>query len=140
MEWSGCYNYKTLELYSNISNLPKHLVLCNYFHTEESDFIRVFDDDNSGAMDFAEYMLAINATNLNTPQAFLCFIFSIHIFSWMTLCRKNLIGEGSKKKKNGFVQLLNGLRRQEMQRKFFNFSRGRISFFPKYDPSFFLLF
>ena len=59
----------------------------------------MFDDDNSGAMDFAEYMLAINATNLNTPQAFLCFIFSILIFSWFTLCRKNLIGEGFKKKK-----------------------------------------
>lgn len=48
-------------------------------NSDESNLIRVFDDDNSGAMDFAEYMLAINATNLNTPQAcFVKLVFSLY--------------------------------------------------------------
>ena len=56
--------------------LLKMLNIFRNTNDEQSNFIRVFDDDNSGAMDFAEYMLAINATNLNTPQA--CFIKSFY--------------------------------------------------------------
>ena len=59
----------------DLSILLKKLNIFSISNDEKSNFIRVFDDDNSGAMDFAEYMLAINATNLNTPQA--CFIKSV---------------------------------------------------------------
>ena len=52
----------------------------------ESNFIRVFDEDNSGAMDFAEYMLALNAINLNTPQAY----FTKLIFHFITDIQEKL--------------------------------------------------
>ena len=55
-------------------------------NSDESNLIRVFDDDNSGAMDFAEYMLAINATNLNTPQACFVKLCSILTLSPITIC------------------------------------------------------
>ena len=38
---------------------------------------RVFDEDKSGTMEFIEYMLAINATNLDSPEAKLKWMFSI---------------------------------------------------------------
>ena len=38
---------------------------------------RVFDDDNSGTMDFTEYMMAINATSLNTPEDKLNWMFDV---------------------------------------------------------------
>ena len=38
---------------------------------------RVFDDDNSGTMDFTEYMMAINATTLNTPEDKLNWMFDV---------------------------------------------------------------
>ena len=39
--------------------------------------LRVFDYDNSGTMDFEEYMLAINATNLNSPEDKLIWMFDV---------------------------------------------------------------
>ena len=38
---------------------------------------RVFDDDNSGTMDFTEYMMAINATSLNPPEDKLNWMFDV---------------------------------------------------------------
>ena len=38
---------------------------------------RVFDEDGSGTMDFTEYMLAINATNLDSPEDKLKWMFSV---------------------------------------------------------------
>lgn len=38
---------------------------------------RVFDDDNSGTMDFTEYMLALNATSLDTPEDKLNWMFDV---------------------------------------------------------------
>ena len=35
------------------------IIICN----------RVFDDDNSGTMDFGEFLLATNCTSLSDPQA-----------------------------------------------------------------------
>ena len=48
----------------------------------KSDFLsdalfRVFDEDNSGTMDFAEYMLAINATSLESPEEKLKWMFDV---------------------------------------------------------------
>ena len=48
----------------------------------EADFLadslfRVFDEDRSGTMDFTEYMLAINATNLDSPEDKLKWMFSV---------------------------------------------------------------
>ena len=40
-------------------------------------FSRVFDYDNSGTMDFTEYMLAINATNLDSPEDKLMWMFDV---------------------------------------------------------------
>ena len=37
----------------------------------------MFDYDNSGTMDFTEYMLAINATNLNTAEDKLIWMFDV---------------------------------------------------------------
>ena len=37
----------------------------------------MFDYDNSGTMDFTEYMLAINATNLNTAEDKLMWMFDV---------------------------------------------------------------
>ena len=49
---------------------------------DQADFLseslfRVFDEDNSGTMDFAEYMLAINATNLESPEEKLKWMFDV---------------------------------------------------------------
>ena len=49
---------------------------------EEANFLadslfRVFDEDNSGTMDFAEYMLAINATNLDSSEEKLKWMFNV---------------------------------------------------------------
>ena len=38
---------------------------------------RVFDEDNSGTMDFSEYMLAINATSLDSPEDKLKWMFDV---------------------------------------------------------------
>ena len=48
----------------------------------KSDFLsdalfRVFDEDNSGTMDFAEYMLAINATSLESLEEKLKWMFDV---------------------------------------------------------------
>ena len=40
-------------------------------------FQRVFDYDNSGALDFAEYILALNATNLNSREDKLNWMFDV---------------------------------------------------------------
>ena len=49
---------------------------------DQADFLsdslfRVFDEDNSGTMDFAEYMLAINATSLDSPEDKLKWMFDV---------------------------------------------------------------
>ena len=49
---------------------------------DQSEFLsdslfRVFDEDNSGTMDFTEYMLAINATSLNSPEDKLKWMFDV---------------------------------------------------------------
>ena len=54
----------------------------------KSDFLsdalfRVFDEDNSGTMDFAEYMLAINATSLESLEEKLKWILSC---DWTCIC------------------------------------------------------
>ena len=38
---------------------------------------KVYDTDESGTMDFTEYMLAINATNLNTAEDKLMWMFDV---------------------------------------------------------------
>eukprot|EP00092_Neocalanus_flemingeri_P013638 GFUD01014709.1.p1 GENE.GFUD01014709.1~~GFUD01014709.1.p1 ORF type:complete len:221 (+),score=70.16 GFUD01014709.1:66-728(+) len=38
---------------------------------------RVFDDDGSGTMDFQEYIMALNATKLTTPEEKLKWIFNV---------------------------------------------------------------
>ena len=38
---------------------------------------RVFDEDHSGSMDFQEYMLAINATTLSSPEDKLTWVFNV---------------------------------------------------------------
>ena len=43
----------------------------------KQSILRVFDYDNSGTMDFEEYMLAINATNLNSPEDKLIWMFDV---------------------------------------------------------------
>ena len=49
---------------------------------DQADFLsdslfRVFDEDNSGTMDFTEYMLAINATSLESPEDKLKWMFDV---------------------------------------------------------------
>ena len=49
---------------------------------DQADFLseslfRVFDEDNSGTMDFEEYMLAINATSLESPEDKLRWMFDV---------------------------------------------------------------
>merc|ERR1712032_85859 len=38
---------------------------------------RVFDEDNSGSMDFEEYIMAINCTNFSEPKDKLTWIFNV---------------------------------------------------------------
>ena len=50
-----------------------NFIYLNYYYTQ----FRVFDDDNSGTMDFTEYMMAINATSLNSPEDKLNWMFDV---------------------------------------------------------------
>ena len=51
---------------------------CRYTKQQmKQSILRVFDYDNSGTMDFEEYMLAINATNLNSPEDKLIWMFDV---------------------------------------------------------------
>ena len=41
-------------------------------------FLQVFDDDKSGKLDFVEYMMAVQSTQLKSPEEKLTWIFRMY--------------------------------------------------------------
>ena len=74
-EMSDCYD----QFMKNCPNgeMTKAQFLKDQEGSMAESLFRVFDEDGSGTMDFTEYMLAINATNLDSPEDKLKWMFSV---------------------------------------------------------------
>ena len=51
---------------------------CHPENQKETTLLQVFDDDKSGKLDFVEYMMAVQSTQLRSPEEKLNWIFKMY--------------------------------------------------------------